>query len=143
MEAASSLNAGLFIGGDDELVLPERLAIPGAGIQAENVAGLDGEARVARKDPSAVIPRANGVLMEPAPNRAAGDGGGQAGLADVPGDVRRIPMRERNAAGGGELTGESLDLHRQFWGEKPGGGRGEAVPPGQRGGLRRNASATC
>lgn len=76
MEAASSLNAGLFIGGDDKLVLSERLVIPGAGIQVENAAGLGGEVGVARKDPGAVIPRANGVLMEPTPNRAARDSGG-------------------------------------------------------------------
>lgn len=143
MDAASSLNAGLLVGGDHEFVASQRCAVPGASIEVEDASGLDGELWIARKDPTAVIPRPNGILMKPAPNRAAGDGCGQAGLPDLPDDVRRIPMRKRNPAGSGEFTGESLDLHHQFWGEKPGGGRGEAVPPGQRGGLRRNVSATC
>jgi hypothetical protein len=142
MDAASSLNAGLFVGRDHELVPSQRLAIPGAGVQIENAAGLGGELWVARKDPTAVIPRPNGVLMQPAPDRAAGDGGDQAGLTDLLSDVRRIPMRKRKAVGGGQFTGESLDLHHQFWGEKPGGDPGEDVPPGPPGGLRRNACAT-
>ena len=142
MEAASSLDAGLFVGGDDEIVLSKRLTIPGAAIQVENAAGLGGEVWVARKDPSAVIPRANGVLMEPAPDRAAGDGGDQAGLTDLASDVRRIPMRKRKAVGGRQFTGESLDLHHQFWGEKNGGDPGEDVPPDPPGGRRRNACAT-
>lgn len=143
MDAASSLNAGLLVGGDHELIGSEGLAIPGAGIQIEDAAGLGGKLWVARKDPTAVIPGPDGILMQPAPDCAAGDGGHQAGLTDLLSDVRRIPMRKRKAVGGGQFTGESLDLHHQFWGEKPGGGPGEGVPPGPPVGLRRNASATC
>ncbi len=143
MDTASSLDAGLFVGGDHELIALQRPAVPGAGIEIENPAGLGGKLWVARKDPTAVIPGPNGILMQPAPDRAAGDGRDQAGLTDLPSDVRRIPMRKRKAVGGGQFTGESLDLHHQFWGKKPGGDPGEGVPPGPPGGLRRNACATC
>jgi hypothetical protein len=95
MNAASGLNAGFFVGGDDEFIGSQGLATPGAGIQIEDTAGLGGELRVPRKNPTTVIPGPNGILMEPAPDRAAGDGGDQAGLTDLSRNVRRAPMRER------------------------------------------------
>jgi len=64
-------------------------------------------------------------------------------LTDLPSDVWGIPMRKRKPMGGGQFTGESLDLHHQFWGEKPGGDPGEDVLPDPAVGLRRNACATC
>lgn len=127
LDAAARWNAGFLAGGDDALILSQRLAIPGAGVQVENAAGFGGERWVAWKDPSTVIPGPDGIRMEPTPNRAAGEGGGPAGWTDLPGDVQRAPKRKRNAVGGGEFTGESFDLHHQLWGETPGGGPGEGV----------------
>ena len=63
MLAAAGLNAGLFIGGDDEFVVLQRAALPLAGVQIQYAPGLGGEIRIAREDPTAVIPRANSVLM--------------------------------------------------------------------------------
>ena len=143
MDAASRLNAGLFVGGDHELVRLQGLATPGTGIQVEEATGLGGELRVARKDPTTVRPGSNGILMKPAPDRAAGNGGDQTGLTDLPSNVRRIPMRQRKPVGGGQFTGESLDLYHQFWGEKPGGDPGEEVLPDPLAGPRRSACATC
>jgi hypothetical protein len=61
----------------------------------------------------------------------------------LPSKVRRIPMRERQPVGGGQFTGERLDLHHQFWGKKAGGVPGEDVLPGPPTGFRRSACATC
>jgi hypothetical protein len=46
--AATSLNAGLFIGGDNKLVILQRPVLPLSGIEIQNAAGLDGEIRVTR-----------------------------------------------------------------------------------------------
>src|ERR1700730_12756437 len=59
--AAASLNAGLFIGGNDEFVILQRSALPLAGIEIQNAPGLGGEVRIAGEDPTAVVPRSNGV----------------------------------------------------------------------------------
>src|SRR4051794_35424698 len=67
MLAAAGLNAGLFIGGDHEFVILQCAALPLAGIQIQHPASLGGEIRIAWKDPTAVIPRSNGVFMEPTP----------------------------------------------------------------------------
>ena len=143
MDAAASLNAGLLIGRDHELIGLQGLAAPGAGIQIENPAGLGDELWVAWKDPTAVRPGSDRVLRKPPPDRAARDGGDQTGLTHPPSDVRRIPMRKRQAVCGGQFTGEGFDLHHQLWGETPGGDPGEDALPVLPVDLQRNACATC
>jgi len=143
MDAASRLNAGLFVGADHEFIDSQGLAAPSVGIQIEDAAGLGGKLWIPGKDPTAVMPGPNRILMEPAPDRAAGDGGDQAGLTDLPSNVRRVPLRKGETVGSRQFTGESFDLDHQFWGEKPGGDPGEAVPANPPVGPRRNACATC
>ena len=100
MFAPARLNAGLLVGRDYELILFESPAVPASGVQVEDAASLGRELRIAWKDPTAVIPGPDRVLMEPAPDRAAGNGGDQARLTDMASDVRRIPMRKGNRQGG-------------------------------------------
>lgn len=78
--ATAGLNAGLFIGGNDEFVVLQRPALPLAGVEIQYAAGLGGEVRVAREYPTAVVSRPNGILMQPAPPRAAADRGNQTAL---------------------------------------------------------------
>jgi hypothetical protein len=54
-------------GGDYELVVPEQPALPLSGVEIQQATGLGGEVRVAREYPTAVVPRPNCVLMQPAP----------------------------------------------------------------------------
>jgi hypothetical protein len=49
MLAAAGLNAGLFIGGDHELIILQRPALPLAGVEIQHAPGLGGEIRVAGK----------------------------------------------------------------------------------------------
>ena len=65
--AAAGLNAGLFIGGDDEFIVLQRLVLPLAGVEIQYAPGLGGEVWVARENPAAVVPGPNGVFMQPAP----------------------------------------------------------------------------
>ena len=71
MFADAGLNAGFLVGGEYELVTAQAFALPLLGIQIEDAPGLEGELRIARKDPGAVLPGANGVFVQPAPNRAS------------------------------------------------------------------------
>lgn len=71
------LNAGLFVGGDNELVVLEGFVAPDPLMEIKNTAGLAGEIRVPWKDPTAVIPGSNRILMKPPPDCAAGDLGDQ------------------------------------------------------------------
>src|SRR5262249_7563643 len=52
MLAAARLNARLFVGRNDELVLLQHAALPTAGIQIQDAACLAGEVRIAWEDPN-------------------------------------------------------------------------------------------
>ena len=132
MFAPPRLNAGLFIGGDDEFVAFQGLLLPGTFIEIENAAGFDGKGGVSGEDPASVIPGTDGVGMEPSPNGASRNRGHQAGVADLPNQIRRVPVRQRNAMSGWQLARQGFNLNDQFWGEKPGDDPGVIVPPSRR-----------
>src|SRR5713101_6964303 len=67
MLTATGLNAGFFVGGDHEFVILQCIALPLAGIQVEHATCFGGEVRITWKNPTAVIPRPNGVVVQPAP----------------------------------------------------------------------------
>jgi hypothetical protein len=132
MFAPSCLNAGLFIGGDDEFVAFQGFFLPATFVQVENATGFDGKGGVSREDPASVIPGADGVGVEPSPNRASGNRGNQTGVADLPSKIRRVPVRQRNAVSGRQLARQGFNLNDQFWGKKPGDDPGVIVPPSRR-----------
>ena len=100
MFAPPGLDAGLFVSRDDIFVALEGLAIPGARIQVQYPAGLDGKGGVTGKDPATMTPRTNGILVEPAPDGAARDAGDQASLANLAGYVWGVPVGNRDAVSG-------------------------------------------
>ena len=89
--AATCLDAGFLVGGDHKLVVLKRRAFPSACIQIEYAASFVGEVGIARKDPTPVVPGPNGVLVQPAPKRAATDRSHQASLTGFSGQIGRTP----------------------------------------------------
>ena len=73
MDAPTGLDAGLFVGRQDAIGGRQRLALPATFVKLQHPVGLLLEVRVAGKDPTAVVPRAQGVFAQPTP---------QGGLAD-------------------------------------------------------------
>ena len=73
MFAATCLDASLLVRGDDELIILQWLTIPFTSVQIEQATGLFGETRIAREDPTAVIPGTDSIVMQPAPKCAAAD----------------------------------------------------------------------
>jgi hypothetical protein len=67
VDAQASLDAGRRVGRDDELVLARRLPLLAPLVQVQDPTGLDLEVRIARQDPAAVLPRADGVFVQPSP----------------------------------------------------------------------------
>jgi hypothetical protein len=63
MHAHTRLDAGLLVGGDDEFVLVQRPSLAGTGIQVQDAPGLGLKLGITRKDPAAVLPRANRILV--------------------------------------------------------------------------------
>jgi len=139
--AAARLNAGLFIGGDNEFVILQRSALPLSGVEIQYAAALGGEVRVAREYPTAVVPGPNGVLMQPAPQRAAADRGNQTALLDLLNQLTGAPAGQRHTVLGRQFTRQSLNLNDEIWGEKSGGDPDERALPALEGGQRKSASA--
>ena len=129
VDARAGLNAGLFIRRNHELIVLQRLVLPGSLVEVKQAPGFDGELRVTRKNPTAVKPRSDRVLMEPAPESAVTDFGDQPGLTNLLVQLRQTPARQRQAKLAGQFASQGFNLHDQFWGEKPGGDPGgEALP---------------
>lgn len=73
MLARARLNAGFLIRRDHELIVVQPSALPASLIKVQDAASFHGKVRVAREDPSSMLPRTNGVLVQPSPNRATAD----------------------------------------------------------------------
>lgn len=125
MDALARLDAGLLVGGDDELVLAQRLPLPAPLVQVQDAPGLGLEMRIARKDPAAVLPGADCVFVQPSPDRAVADARHQARALRVSRHIGHAEPRQRQTQGGRQFARERLDLNRELWGERP-----EVVPGG-------------
>jgi hypothetical protein len=108
---------------EDELVGAEFTALPDALVQIQNSSGLRFEMRVTRKNPAAVLPRTDGVLVQPSPDGGVTEGCRQAASADMCAEFRHAPARKGHTAAIGKFAGDSFNLHDQFWG---GGNPGSA-----------------
>jgi hypothetical protein len=114
MNAQARLDAGLLVGGDDEFVFAQRLALPATRIQVQDARGLGLEVRVARKYPAAVLPRADRILMQPSLQGAVADARHQAAALSMPGHIGHAQARQRHAQRGRQLAGQRLDLNDEL-----------------------------
>ncbi len=73
VEADAGLDARVLVGRDDTVIRRERAALVATGIEIEHAAGLHGEIGIARDNPRAVLPRPDGVCVEPPPHRLGAD----------------------------------------------------------------------
>ncbi len=99
---------GLLVGADHIGVRLQLLALEDPVVQVQDHSGLGGKVGVAGEDPGAVLPRLDRVLGQPAPQRGGGDVVDQAGGQDLGAQFSEAPAAKRDAAGGGQLTGDRL-----------------------------------
>jgi len=142
MFSEARLDAGLFVRTEKELIGPEFTTLPEALKEIQEPASLLFEVRVSGNDPTTVLPRTDGVLVEPAPYSGVAEGGCQDSVPHMRSEFRHTPTRKRHARDRGKLTGDSFNLHDQFWGG-PGGVPGVGGLPGQPSASQRIAFATC
>jgi len=143
VKTGAGLNAGLLICRDDKLVVMKGLSTPNALVKTQDTPCFESELWGAGKDPAAMLPRADGVGMEPPPHGAIADGRHESRLADFGSQFGDAPAGKWNIMGCRQFTGKSLNLNDQFWGEKPGVARAAVVRRARRAVLRRTAFATC
>ncbi len=73
MAAASGLDTGFLISRQDEVSFTQRLPFPNTLIEVKNRRGPFHKSRITGKDPASIIPRANGIRVQPAPQSASAD----------------------------------------------------------------------
>src|SRR3989442_15446853 len=89
-----------------------------------------------------MLPRTDGVLVQPSPDGGVTEGGRQPTGADMGAEFGHTPARKRLAHVSGGCTGDGFNAHDQLWGEKPGGGRGGEKLSGLPHGFPRSVFAT-
>lgn len=143
VRTAQRLDAGLLIGRQHELVVPQGASIPDPSIKVKDAPGFFGELGIAGEDPRSMLPRSNRILMEPAPYGAIADGRHKATLPSLSGHIGRTPAGKRHLMGRRQLAGQGLNLNDQIRGEKPGGDRAGDALQGLEDVLQRSVFATC
>lgn len=140
---ASSLNAGLFIRGDNEVIGAQGSALPNALIEIENQAGLGRKMRIARKNPTAMLPGTKGIAAEPAPQRGAADLRDQALRDHLLADFSDREPGQGYAEAMRQLTGECLYLDDETGGKSGPCARLEVRPQGRGNGPSKIVYAIC
>lgn len=137
------LDAGFFIGRQNELVILKGMSLPNPFIEIQDSTGFFGTLRIARENPGTIAPRTNGILMKPSPNGAVTDCRGQSRSSNLPAQINNAPSGKGNLMGRGQFTGNRLNLNDDFPREKSGGVPDEVVLQAQGDVLQRNVFATC
>lgn len=143
MFSEARLNAGLFVRRENKLIGPEFTALPETLVEIQEPPSLLLEVRVARKDPTTVLPRTDGVLVQPSPYRGVAEGGRQASVTHMRSEFGHTPTGKGRPGDARKLTGDRFNLHDQFWGGKPGAVPGVGGLPGPPSASQRIAFATC
>lgn len=73
MTSDSSLNTGLLIRADDEILATQRFPFPGPCVQVQDSPRFLGELGIAREDPIVISPGFDGVSVEDSPDGAGAD----------------------------------------------------------------------
>ena len=143
MLATASLNAGLFVGGNDKVGGAERDSLPQAFIEVQDAPRLGCEIWVAGKDPTAVLPRTKGIRVQPAPQGSAADLSHQTLRHHFLLEIGDGESRERESQTMRKFTSEGLYLNDDAGGKKERAARPAVVPPGRADGPRQIVCATC
>ena len=143
MLATASLNAGLFVGGNDKVGGAERDTLPQAFLEVQDASRLGCEIWVAGKDPTAVLPRTKSIRIQPAPQGGAADLSPQALRHHFLLEIGDGQSREREPQTMRKLTSEGLYLHDDAGGKREQAARPEGVPPGRADAPRQIVCAIC
>jgi len=131
MDAAASLHAGLLVCGNDVVINAQRSALPNAFVQIEDGNGFSRKVGIAREDPAAMLPRAQGIAAEPSPQSRAADLGNQTLRNHVLADLLDREPGQGQAKAVRKLTSEGLNLNDEAGGKSGPCARLAVEPPGR------------
>jgi hypothetical protein len=139
---ASSLYAGLFVGGDYEVIVLQGNSFPYTFIQIQNALGFVGEIRIAGEDPVMVLPGAEGIGVQPTPDRSTADLWDDALRHYYLLDIGTGKSGERESQAMRKLTGDGFDVGGDAGGKTGQDARSEVAPPNRANVPRQIVCAT-
>src|SRR5208283_1495917 len=137
------LDAGLLVGGDYIVVLPERHTHPFALIQIQDRPCLVGKLRITRENPATILPGLDGIRAQPSPDGDPTDTGDNSTFHNIPFNFFTAKARQRYAQFRGEFTSQRFNCHHDSGGKIEQGARvwiGRTTQPGA---FRKTVCATC
>ena len=137
------LDAGLLVSTQDIFVRTQRVPVPLAVVEVQNPVGLRLEVRIAGEDPGAMIPGAQGVLLQPTPHRTPTDLGHDPSRHDFASDLGGTEAGQRDTAVSWQLARQRLHPHDHLRGENRAVGPVADHPPSLPGVAHETACATC
>ena len=114
----------------DELRTFEAFSLPASSIEIEDAPGLESEIRIPGKDPTAVLPRTQGIGTQPTPECRTADLSDDTLSHHLLADIGQGQPRERQPETMRKLTGEGFYLHDDAGGKTGRDARLELVPRG-------------
>ena len=136
------MNTCLFVKAHHKIVGAQWNALPDAFIQIEDRTSFGSEVGIAREDPASMLPRAQGIAAEPAPQRGPADLGDETLRNYVLPDLLDREPRQWKSEFDRKLASQGLNLNDETGGKSGLYARLEVAPQGQAFGRERIACAT-
>ena len=143
MTARPSLNACFLISRYNKFIIPEACPVPHLSIKVENTPSFGFKLGIARKNPAAVLPRSDRILMKPSPYCTIANVSDDTRPPSLPSDISNTQSRKRKALIGWQFTSQPLYLYDQIRGGKPEDDPGANVHQDPQYDSQRIASSTC
>jgi hypothetical protein len=128
MRSHQDLQHTFLIRREHVIVRAERLVLPAPLIQLQDHAGFRHESGVAWEEPPQVIPGANGILVQQAPDGADTDRRANVSLLDPQRNLAQREAAKGQFQLGRLLTRDSLDLRHLGWRELRRASRTRPIP---------------
>jgi hypothetical protein len=110
-----SLDTGLLIGTQNKLILFERFFVPNPMIQIENFSGFSSKIWISGENPTPMLPRLDGVLMQPAPHCITADRSNETRLPNMTHNIFNAPARKGYSIFSWQFTGDRFNLDDEIW----------------------------
>jgi len=129
--STSSLNTGLLVRRDHEVINAQWGALPNALIKVEDGTGIGSKVGITREDPASMLPGTESVGAEPTPQGGAANFRDETLRNDVLTDLLDREARQRKSETVRELAGKRLNLDDEAGGKSGLYARPEAELPSQ------------
>ncbi len=112
------LDAGFLISTDYKIIWSKPFPVPYTLIEVQHIRRLFRKIRITRKYPTAILPRFDGIITHPTPNRGATYGSNDTITNSLTGNISMAQPRKRGVSLAWQLARKRFDFHYNLRGKK-------------------------